>query len=70
MKDGWHSISGYDVFIENGKVMRGTLGSGTNYRPVYPYKHFLGDRGWYNVSGQIIANAFRYGVKRGFIIML
>ena len=38
MKDGWHNILGYNVYIENNKVLRGTLGEGSTYRTAYPYK--------------------------------
>lgn len=32
-KDGWHSIDGLDIFVEDGKVLRGIR----NDRTVYPY---------------------------------
>lgn len=69
MKDGWHIIYGYDVYVEDGKIIRGTLGKGLNYRTAYPYKHFRGQEGWYNVAGMLTISAFRYGVKNGFIMM-
>ena len=32
MKDGWHIIAGYDVYVEDNKVIRGTLGDGVTYQ--------------------------------------
>lgn len=34
MKDGWHVIADYQVYIEDGKVIRGIA----NGEPVYPYR--------------------------------
>lgn len=69
MKDGWHVICGFDVYIENDRIVRGTLGAGTSYRAAYPYKQYKNMRGWHNVSGTISANAFRYGVNRGNVTL-
>lgn len=33
IKDGWHRIKGYEIYVKNGRVMRGMVGGGT----VYPY---------------------------------
>lgn len=63
MKDGWHTIYGYDVLVMNGCIIRGTLGEGTTYRPAYPYKHFKGYPGWHNVAGELSVSAFRYGIR-------
>ena len=37
--DGWHEVknSSLSFYVEDGKVLRGTTGEGTSYRPVYPY---------------------------------
>ena len=69
MKDGWHKICGYDIYIEDNKVIRGSLGSGLNYRPAYPFKHYKGCSGWHNVAGELTVSAFRYGIKRGSVMM-
>lgn len=68
MKDGWHIILGYDVYIENNKVLRGTLGEGITYRPAYPYKWDKRNRCWIKNTG-ISINSFRNGVKRESIVM-
>lgn len=36
IKDGWHNICGADVYVENGRVLRGLKNGGTE--PAYPYK--------------------------------
>lgn len=68
MKDGWHIILGYDVYIENNKVLRGTLGEGSTYRTTYPYKWDKTHRCWIKNTGVSI-NSFRNGVKRESIVM-
>ena len=65
MKDGWHKICVYDVYVENDRVLRGTKANGT--LPSYVFrscKHW----NWVNASG-ITVNAFRSGVRRGTIRM-
>ena len=39
--DGWHEVknSSLSFYVEDGKVLRGTTGEGTSYRPVYPYRY-------------------------------
>lgn len=68
MKDGWHNILGYDVYIKNNKVLRGTLGEGSTYRTAYPYKWDKTHRCWIKNTGVSI-NSFRNGVKRESIVM-
>lgn len=39
MKDGWHTIAGFRIYIEDGKVMRGVKNQGTLKESTsYPYK--------------------------------
>lgn len=68
MKDGWHKIAGYDVYIEDNKVIRGTLGEGTsNYRTAWPYIWIGGPPNvWSNCTG-LSVEAFRAGVRRGTV---
>lgn len=68
MKDGWHTILGYDVYVENNKVLRGTLGEGSTYRTAYPYKWNKTHRCWIKNTG-VSVNSFRNGVKRESIVM-
>ncbi len=68
MKNGWHKILGYDVYIEDNKVLRGTLGDGVTYRSVNPYKWNKRYRCWIKTTG-INTSTFRKSVKRESIIM-
>ena len=64
MKDGWHTIMGYDVYVEDGKVLRGTKDNGQ--LPAYVYR--AGKRGW-ELDCVVSVAAFRAGVRRGTIRM-
>lgn len=66
MKNGWHTIAGYKVLVENGKIRRGILNPGWNERPGYIYRE---DRknGCWTSEDAISADAFRAGVRRGTI---
>lgn len=68
MKDGWHVIAGYNVYVEGDKITHGTLGEGTsNYRTAWPYRWIGGPtNAWSNCAG-LTVSAFRAGVKRGTI---
>lgn len=65
MKDGWHKICDYDVYIENDRVLRGTKANGT--LPAYVYRACR-TGGWDNDCG-LTVNAFKAGVRRGTIRM-
>lgn len=76
IKDGWHVILGYEVYVENGLVIRG-IKEDSNGSPVtaYPYraqmkKCYYGQfiSGWYQEDMSV--DAFRAGVKRGTISLL
>ena len=68
-EDGWHRIAGYNVLVENGKIIRGTLGEGTsNYRAAWPYRLDTKNLCWNNCAG-ITPAAFRAGVKRGTVTL-
>ncbi len=64
-KDGWHKICGYNVYIENDKVLRGTKSNGT--LPAYVYRR-VNERTWSHEEN-ITVNAFRAGIRRGTIRM-
>lgn len=66
VKDGWHKVLGYDVYVENGKVMRCLVSHSSGYRTAYPYR----DEPYYNCMGICIGislDALRAGLKRGTI---
>lgn len=64
VKDGWHVIAGYTVYVENGKALRGL--STDKQRAVFPYRAVKD--GWTSASG-LTVGAFRSGVRRDTIIM-
>lgn len=64
IKDGWHTISGYTVYVEDGKVLRGL--SSDKQKAVFPYRAVKD--GWTSASG-LTVGAFRSGVRRETIIM-
>jgi hypothetical protein len=65
MKDGWHKIQGYEVYVENNKVIRGLKENGT--LPAYPYKTAK-DGGWDNAAG-VSVSTFSKGVADGRYIL-
>ena len=76
--NGWHTICGYDVYVEGDRVMRGVT-SGANQTTTYPYRiHYewqddIGGkkrvaRGWDECVG-ITVDAFRAGIRRGTVSM-
>ena len=67
-KDGWHKVAGYDVYIENGLIVRVTIGTGYDYRTAYPYIAAK-DGGWDNASRTLTLAAFRARVRRGTATM-
>lgn len=78
IRDGWHMICGYHVYIEKGCVIRG-MTDGWQSKTTYPYRtHYewrdsIGGKrriesGLDNCSGISVA-AFQAGVRRGTICM-
>lgn len=66
-KDGWHKIAGYEVYMEDGYIIRGMTGTGARQRPTYVYRASR-DGGW-DREDRITPNAFRAAVKRGTVKM-
>jgi hypothetical protein len=66
IKDGWHVVYGEDVYVENGKVVRGVK-KGENNSEVtsYPYEYNKDQDCWVNVSGKITLSSYRSGRKKG-----
>lgn len=64
LENGWYTICGYDVYVKNGCVMRGTKPDSNGYDvPAAPYIAYSGG-GWSNACG-ISVGKFRAYVKRG-----
>lgn len=64
IKDGWHIFYGMEVYVENGRVIRGLL----NGKRVHPFRKGRRAGEWDGVSG-ISVSAWRAGMNRGTIIM-
>lgn len=63
--NGWHRVYNFDVYVENGKVIRGTDENHT--RTLYPYRS---DKyGYTNYSGAISLDGLRAGLKSGNMIL-
>lgn len=65
IKNGWHTISGYNVHIENGCIDRGMTAD--KQRTTYVYR--ANRAGGYDREYSISVEAFRAGVRRETIIM-
>ena len=58
VKDGWHVVKGYNVYVEGGKILRGTKkDSNGQLVPAYPYKWESAYNAWCN--GTPTVSAFR-----------
>lgn len=68
MKNGWYKVLGYDVFLEDGFILRGILGKGNAQNPAYIYRRTK-DGEW-TKEERITEAAFRSGVKRGTIQLM
>ena len=64
VKDGWHRVYGHDVYVEDGRVLRGTTVDGQN--TTYPYR--WNRNCFVNVFG-ISFDSFRSGMRRNTIEM-
>lgn len=77
MRNGWHHISGHDVYVENCKVLYGTkVDRNGGMIKAYPYrvnwKYSFGKRyadGWIACSG-VSMNAFKSGMCRGTMCLM
>lgn len=51
-KDGWHTICGYSVYVENDRIVRGIkLDRNKSPVPAYPYRRDKKNGGWNKCSG-------------------
>nr|DAE76147.1 MAG TPA: hypothetical protein [Caudoviricetes sp.]DAT88954.1 MAG TPA: hypothetical protein [Caudoviricetes sp.] len=66
IKDGWHVVYGENVYVENGKIIRGVK-KGENDSEVtsYPYEYSEELNCWVNISGKVTLSAYRAGRKKG-----
>jgi hypothetical protein len=68
MLDGWHTVAGYKVYVEDGQIHRGILNPGWNERSGYVYRWSRNLRCWVN-EPRISVDAFRAGVRRGTVTL-
>lgn len=66
MKDGWHKFYEYEVYIEDGRVMRATDKDST--RTLFPYSDTR-KYGVVNISGEYTLKEFRDAYRRGNAIL-
>lgn len=64
IKDGWHTICGHDVYVEDGFIIRGIKQSGQDKLTAWVYRS--AGHGW-SREDRITPDAFRAGWKRGTI---
>lgn len=64
VKDGWHTIAGLSVYVEDGYIIRATKHDDTLPAWVYRWSKF--NNAWMK-EDKITPAAFRSGVKRGTI---
>lgn len=67
IKDGWHTICGYEVYVEDGYILRGVSSTDWRQVPTHVYRACK-PSGW-SSTGPITVDAFRSGVRRGTISM-
>lgn len=65
VRDGWHTIAGQNVYIENGYIKRGLSRDGS--RTTYPYSSGKYD-GW-DLDQYMTPDNFRRKVKNGSATM-
>lgn len=66
LKDGWHTVYGKSVFVENGKIIYGVTKDGNNSEVTcYPYEYNKDYNCWVNISGKVTLSAYRVGYNRG-----
>lgn len=76
MRNGWHVIAGWQVYVKDNCVTHGVKpDNNNNLVPAYPYRkrwrYSFGKRyqdGWDNCTG-LTVSAFKSGVYRGTICM-
>jgi len=68
MKDGWHTISGAELYIEGGFILRGIKTDSNGGRvTAYPYRK--NKRGGWDKDTGITPGAYKAGARRGTIAL-
>lgn len=66
MKNGWHVIRGRDVYVEDGKVLRGLKNNGQE--TAFPYRKAKQPNCWFRETMTVAA--FSAGMARGTVRLL
>lgn len=69
ISDGWHTVAGHYVYVEDGYVMRGLKGTEGVYQTAGFIYRRLKPSGWGKETAVSVA-AFRAGVKRGTLTIM
>jgi len=68
MKDGWHIVSGLEVYIENDLILRGTKAD-SNGSAVTAYLYRRNRKGGWNKAEPMTIGALKAGLVRGSIAL-
>ena len=63
VKDGWHNVYGYFIYVEDGEVKRGMCDG------VYVYPYRKSRNGGWDIDTHMTLDALRAGLSRGTIIL-
>lgn len=63
VKDGWHKVYGYDVYVEDGMVKRAI----SNGVTAYPYR--ASRYGGWDIDTHMSLDALRAGISRGTMVI-
>lgn len=65
IKDGWHKVHEKDVYVENGKVVRGVTKDANNSEVTcYPYEYSEDHGCWINISGEVLYQLIEQATKK------
>lgn len=69
LRDGWHMVAGWEVYVEDGRILRGVMEDCNGSRvPCYPMRRDRRDaRVWDRET--LTPAAFRAGLARGTVRM-
>lgn len=68
IKDGWHTLYGWEVYVEEGRIMRGVK-SDRNGSSVCAYPYRKSTNNSWTIEDGISYWAFVSGVRRGTVCM-
>lgn len=67
-KDGWHKIAGFNIFIENNRVLKGVRRD-IDGGEITAYPHRVNKNGDWNNDAGLTVEAFKAGVRRGTVTL-